>query len=76
MVNKIESNSPWNGLYDAMYAQVPRNDAERMATKMIRNGTGLIESMEQSGLTHEEFQDLFDRLTAWENDNFNKPENW
>ena len=75
-MKKNERYSPWTDLYEAMRDWVPQNDAERIVADKLGEGAGFAECMECSGLTWEEFQDLFDRLRDWENNNCDKPENW
>lgn len=62
------AGSPWESKYELMLKEVPKNEKERKAAEMLHDGGSLIESMLKSGLTHEEFNDLYKRLGDWENE--------
>lgn len=65
MNNEIH-NDPWEALYELMGEEVPKNEAERMAARMLRERYSISEIRECSGLTDEEFSDLYERLGKWE----------
>ena len=75
-MNDHKQFNPWEGMYNAMYEQVPQNEKEKIATRLLREGTGCLGSQTQSGLTPEEFADLYDRLRKWENINCSNTKNW
>ena len=62
------AGSPWESKYELMLKEVPKNEKERKAAEMLHDGGSLIESMIKSGLTHEEFNNLYKRLGDWENE--------
>ena len=62
------AGSPWESKYELMLKEVPKNEKERKAAEMLHDGGSLIESMLKSGLTLEEFNDLYKRLGDWENE--------
>ncbi len=66
------AGSPWESKYELMLKEVPKNEKERKAAEMLHDGGSLIESMLKSGLTHEEFNDLYERLKRWEDNNLVK----
>lgn len=67
-MHKEIHNDPWAALYELMGEEVPKNEAERMAARKLREGCSIFEARECSGLTDEEFSDLYERLGKWENE--------
>ena len=61
--------NPWEEKYQRMRNEVAKNEAERIAAQLLGDGGCLIEAQEGSGLTEEEFRDLYQRLKNWENTN-------
>ena len=61
--------NPWEEKYERMVNEVAKNEAERIAAQLLGDGACLIEAQEGSGLTEEEFRDLYQRLKNWENTN-------
>ena len=69
------ADDPWESIYELMLNEVPENDKERNAAKMLHEGGSLIECMLNSGLTSDEFSDLYKRLGDWENKHLVKKQN-
>ena len=61
------AGDPWESMYELMLKEVPKNKKERNAAEMLHADVSLIETMLKSGLTSDEFNDLFKRLGDWEN---------
>lgn len=52
-----------------MRNEVVKNEAERIAAQLLGDGASLIEAQKGSGLTEDEFRNLYQRLKHWENTN-------
>ena len=61
--------NPWEEKYERMRNEVVKNEAERIAAQLLGDGASLIEAQDGSGLTEDEFKDLYQRLKHWEDNN-------
>ena len=60
---------PWEEKYERMRNEVAKNEAERIAAQLLGDGACLIDAQKGSGLTEDEFRNLYQRLKHWENTN-------
>ncbi|MCR5650706.1 MAG: hypothetical protein K6F86_05935 [Lachnospiraceae bacterium] len=66
-IDMKQRNDPWAALYELMGKEIPKNEKERIAARLIGKGYSLSDARERSGLTNEEFQTFFERLSKFEN---------
>ena len=67
-MDKEHHDEPWAALYELMGEEVPKNEKERIAAWLLGKGYSLFVAKNRSGLTNEEFRDLYERLGKRENE--------
>ena len=66
----ISFETPWDELYAQEKLEVAKTEEERRICDMLSAGKGYIECMHASTMSHEEFEEFYQRLMDWENTHF------
>ncbi len=68
----ISFETPWDSLYTQEKQEVAKTEEEKKICDMLYAGKGYTECMHASSLSHDEFEEFYQRLTDWENTHFGK----